>query len=114
MSEHQRHERIRKLTEAVSKEFVDKGLLIEAGFVSLMAAAYPPNVPKDQFDQLRLAFFAGAQHLFGSIMNFLGPGEEPTDDDMNRMDLIDKELRRFIVEFEEKHGMRQKPHPTAQ
>jgi len=48
---------------------------------------------------MRNAFFAGAQHLFSSIMTILEPDAEPTEKDMQRMDLIDKELRAFINDF---------------
>jgi hypothetical protein len=55
--------------------------------------------------ELRMAFFGGAQHLFGSIMGILDPGEEPTEQDMRRMDLISHELETFIVEFKQRHGI---------
>jgi len=45
-------------------------------------------------------FFAGAQHLFSSIVTILDPGEEPTDAGIHKMDLIDRELQKFAREFE--------------
>jgi hypothetical protein len=48
-------------------------------------------------------FCAGAQHLFGSIMSVLEPGDEPTDKDLQRMDLIHKELDAFIKDFSLRH-----------
>jgi hypothetical protein len=87
----------------LSKELSEKGLLIEAGFVSLRAAAIPPDAPQVQIDEMRNAFFAGAQHLLGSIMSILDPGEEPTEADMKRMDQLQAELARFINEYEAKH-----------
>ena len=55
-----------------------------------------PPIPKDapavQLREMQLAFMAGAEHLFSSIMGILDPGEEPTDADLSRMDLIHKEL----------------------
>jgi hypothetical protein len=51
---------------------------------------------------MRLAFMAGAQHLFGSIAggtSVLDEDQEPTEGDLRRMDLIDQELRGFIEEF---------------
>ncbi len=85
---------------ALAREFTDKGKLIEAGWIGLRIAAVPLDAPQLQIDEMRNAFFAGAQHLFGSIMGILDPGEEPTDADLNRMDLIDKELRDFIRTYE--------------
>lgn len=93
----------RKFLERLSKELLEQGKLLEAGFVGLRLAAIPDNAPKVQLDEMRMAFFAGAQHLFGSIMSILDPGDEPTDDDMRRMDLIAKELDAFIADFKMRH-----------
>jgi hypothetical protein len=49
---------------------------------------------------MRLAFMAGAQHLFASIMAFLDPGTEETDADLRRMGLIADELEAFGKELE--------------
>jgi hypothetical protein len=97
------NDKIRAAADAVAKEFTDKDLLIEAGFASLKVMALPPDAPEIQVREMRMAFFAGAQHLFGSLMGILDPGEEPTDDDLKRLDLIDKELQAFIQEFELRH-----------
>jgi|SRR5882724_9382407 len=86
--------------ERLSRELADQGKLIEAGWVSLRIAAIPLDAPPIQLEEMRMAFFAGAQHLFSSLMTIMYPGAEPTDDDLNRMDLIDRELRGFIVDFE--------------
>lgn len=82
-------------TKGLEHKLVDKGLLIEAGFVGYMAAVHPRGVSEMQFSETRLAFFAGAQHLFGSIMQILEPGSEPTEADLRRMDLIHRELEEF-------------------
>ncbi|WLA80329.1 hypothetical protein [Bradyrhizobium elkanii] len=90
----------RAYLERLSRELTDKGKLIEAGWVGLRLSAIPLDASAVQLNEMRMAFFAGAQHLFGSIMGILDPGAEPTDKDLERMDLIDKELRNFINEFE--------------
>jgi hypothetical protein len=59
-----------------------------------------PDAPLVQLEECKLAFFAGAQHLFGSLMTVVDPGEEPTEADLRKMDLIDRELRRFVEQFE--------------
>jgi hypothetical protein len=82
------------------RRLTDAGKLIEAGWIGLRLAAIPLDAPPIQLSEMRNAFFAGAQHLFTSIMTILDPGAEPTDDDLDRMNLIDKELRGFIVDFE--------------
>ncbi|WP_028164142.1 hypothetical protein [Bradyrhizobium elkanii] len=86
--------------ERLSKELADNGLLIEAGWVGLRLAVLHPNAPKDQLDEMRMAFFAGAQHLFSSIMVIMDSDREPTPADLHKMDLIDQELRKFAREFE--------------
>jgi hypothetical protein len=77
------------------RKFVDSGKLIEAGWISLRIAAISSNAPQMQIDEMRNAFMAGAQHLFASIMQMLEPGDELTENDMRRIDLIADELEAF-------------------
>lgn len=79
------------------REATDKGRLIEAGWISLRIAALPPNTHEVQLREMRGAFFAGAQHLFSSIMSVLEPGAEPTDANLQRMSQIQTELDEFIT-----------------
>jgi hypothetical protein len=89
--------------DRLTRELTDSGKLIEAGWVGLRIACDLIDAPADQLREMRMAFFAGAQHLFGSILNVLEPGEEPTDKDLQRMDLIHTELDAFIKDFELRH-----------
>lgn len=89
--------------ERFSRELTDNGKLIEAGWVGLRLACDLHDAPALQLQEMRQAFFAGAQHLFSSIMTILEPGAEPTDKDLKRIDLIDRELRAFIADFEMRH-----------
>lgn len=100
-----RREEIDKAAKAFVKKMVDEGRLIEAGWVGFQLAAYPDGTEDEQGRQLRWAFFAGAQHLFGSTMDFMDPGTEPTADDLRRMSLIEHEFRAFLHEFKEAHGI---------
>lgn len=90
----------RAFLERLTKELTDKGKLIEAGWVSLRLVAIPLDAPAIQLDEMRTAFFAGAQHLFSSIMTFLEPGVEPTDKDLERFDHVSAELDAFVRDFE--------------
>ena len=85
----------------IEKELADKGKLIEAGFASFVLIVYGKveEIPRSQLVQLRCAYMAGAQHLFSAIMDVLDPGEEPTERDMMRMNLISKELTAFYDEM---------------
>lgn len=87
----------------LERELVDKGKLIEAGWIGLRLAAVPDNASALQLEEMRNAFFAGAQHLFSSIMSILDPGEEPTAADLRRMECIQDELDDFIEKFQLKH-----------
>lgn len=89
-----------------AQELTARGKLIEAGWCGLRLAAISPDAPQIQIDEMRMAFFAGAQHLFASIMGILDPGEEPTDADLKRMDQIHAELAAFEHEFAQRHGVR--------
>lgn len=91
-------ERDTALTD-LSRELTDQGKLIEAGWVALQLAAIPGDAPRLQLTEMRMAFFAGAQHLFASIMTILEPGAEPTDADFSRMDQINAELQGFADGF---------------
>lgn len=84
-------------------EAIERGLLIEAGWLALRIAALPVDAPAEQLADQRNMFFAGARHLFASIITILDPGTEPTEADLIRMDLIDAELKAFIIEFTAKH-----------
>lgn len=86
--------------ERLSRELTDKGKLIEAGWVGLRLAAVPLDASPAQLTEMRKAFFAGAQHLFSSIMTILDEGAEPTDADLARLSLIDTELRSFGHDLE--------------
>ncbi len=86
--------------QALTKRLADDGKLIEAGWIGLRLAVIPLNAPRAQLDDMRLAFMAGAQHLFSSIMHAIDPDAEPTEADMNRMQLIDDELSAFTKELE--------------
>jgi hypothetical protein len=89
----------------LAKHWIEQGKLIEAGWIAMQLACIPPDAPQIQLDEMRMAFFGGAQHLFGTIMNVLDPDAEPTEADLKKMDQIDRELKTFIAEFEKKHGI---------
>ena len=54
-----------------TRELVDKGKIIEAGWAGLRLRAIQPDASDVQLTEMRMAFFAGAQHLFGTIMTIL-------------------------------------------
>ena len=89
--------------EALSKQLTDAGKIIEAGWVGLRLLAVSKNASLTQINEMRNAFFAGAQHLFASIMAVMDSDREPTESDMRRMGLIADELEEFRTSFLLKH-----------
>jgi hypothetical protein len=87
--------------ERLSHHFTAGGRLIEAGWIGLRIAALPTDIPADQLTELRNSFFAGAHHLFASLMTILDPvdGVEPTAADLDRITLINAELKEFITVY---------------
>lgn len=88
-----------QLAERLTKEAADKGKLIEVGWTALRVLVIPPNASEIQLREMRMAFMAGAQHLFATVLSILEPGTEPTEADMKRLDLIQKELDDFAQEM---------------
>lgn len=93
------HSMNRELHDCIADDLIAKGLLVEAGFAGLRSAVIARDAPQVQIDEMRMAFFAGAQHLFASIMSTLDPDEEPTEADLQRMSQIATELEAFGKTF---------------
>jgi hypothetical protein len=89
---------VRELVDKVTKEFADRGLVIESGWQAFLVLAMNPEASDLQREEMRKAYYFGAQHLFASIMSILDEGAEPTEKDVARVDLINKELERFVKE----------------
>lgn len=87
-----------KLARELTEQFTNEGKIIDAGFASLCLLAYK-DADAAQIKEMRQLFFAGAHHLFASILSVLEPGEEPTDKDLLKFDLIQAELDKFIADF---------------
>jgi hypothetical protein len=114
-----RQEAIERISRAITSVLMKEGRLIESGFRMFILLAYTDGVPtnagipvgvsKEQYDALRNAFFAGAQHLFGSLSNGFDESAEPTEGDMRKMSLINSELTAFVTEFKRKHGLGDEP-----
>ena len=94
---------IRKVIDTVTEHLVDDGRIIEAGWIAMRIQTIPDTASALQLDEMRNAFFAGAQHLFASINSVLEEGEEPTEKDLHRMESIADELDRFIEDFKLRH-----------
>ena len=86
------------IVEDVTAQLNDAGKIIEGGWQCFRLAVIPPHASAIQVSEMRKAFFAGAQHLFASILCILEPGAEPTEKDLQRMTLIHEELKAWLTE----------------
>jgi hypothetical protein len=92
--------------QKIAQQHLDQGRLIEAGWLSLRVICLHPDTPAQQLEDMRMAFFAGAHHLFFSIIAAFEDGTEPSEADMRRMSSADTELREFMKKFAEQHGIK--------
>lgn len=93
---------IRDILHEFTLRSVDQGRIIEDGWLAFRKLVLPANAPDVQIAEMHKAFFAGAQHLFGSIMTLLEEGTDPTANDLKRMDLIHRELHDFYQLMKQK------------
>lgn len=97
MGEHKKKTDAEQLTIALIK----KGLIIEAGWLSFKTMCMPLSAGEDQIKDMRTSFFAGAHHLFNSLIVSLDEEDsEPTEADMEKMNKVHKELEDFMVELQ--------------
>jgi hypothetical protein len=93
----------RKVLDEISRKLTDDGKLIEVGWHAMRVLVMPHDASPVQIDEMRKAFFMGAQHLFASILGILEEGAEPTEKDFDRMTLIHNELEAFRMEVTNVH-----------
>jgi hypothetical protein len=96
-------QRMDQIVSEMERRLLDEGRLIAAGYAGLEMMIWKDleKVPAEQRMEMRMAFFAGAQHLYATMMRVLDPGsDEPTDDDMRRMHNIHVELENFRQSLE--------------
>jgi hypothetical protein len=96
---------VNTIIDGLTKAATERGELIRLGWLALRRVAVPPDAPPVQVDSMEEAFYAGAQHLFSTVMRILDPGTEPTLADLRKMDQINAELERFLEAYKRKHGM---------
>jgi hypothetical protein len=93
---------VEQAASELTKALTDKGKLIEAGFAVFAHYVIPKDASPTQLSEMRLAFMAGAEHTFSSIMNVLDPGDEPTAADLRRMDLIHAEVEEWRAKLSQR------------
>jgi hypothetical protein len=95
---------LKKTIDALTKDLMDKGLIVEAGWVGLKLITLPR---KEHEEDMKAAFFAGAMHVFTSMIAAAegNNSDEPTENEQNRMTNLNNELEKFGREFCRKHGL---------
>lgn len=83
----------------VSMELADKGKVIEGGWMAMKILMVPVQASEEQLEDMRKAFFLGAEHVWTTIFAVLDADENPTDKDMERMSKIHLELTKFKQEL---------------
>lgn len=58
----------------------------------------PVTVGPAQRQEMRRAFYAGAQSFWVLALSLLEPGEEATDADVDAMNALDRELKQFAAD----------------
>lgn len=90
------------------------GLVLEAAdALEAQAKVINPQASKTQVDEMRMAFFAGAQHVYASILTMLDPGEDPTKADLSRMDALRREMEEFVSAYTARELRSAKPEGSA-
>jgi hypothetical protein len=94
------------LATELTRELMDQGKLIMAGWKMFEQMFIPLQVGDAQRNDMRIAFFSGAEHTFNSIVTALDDeNEDATASDCSRMDKLDAEITLFrsFLEKEMKH-----------
>lgn len=81
------------------RELCDRGQIVEGGWRAYELLTGLSNAGKIQRDECRKAWFFGADHVFSSMLTMIDAGEEPTQNDLERMDKLDTELKNFKDQF---------------
>lgn len=86
--------------ERVVKELIDRGRPVEAGWMSYKIHVMPIDAPPGQFEECRRAFYAGAVHLFASVLRAVESDEDKGHDTLDKMRA---ELRLYHQDLLERH-----------
>lgn len=96
-------EDVQAVAQKLTEELTDQGKIIEGGWIGFRMIVLPQDASPDQLAEMRKAFFAGAAHLFASVLAVLDDDREPTERDLKRMTQIHLEVEAFNRDFEREH-----------
>lgn len=97
----------------ITQRLASKGQVIAGGFAAYLMVTFGDTdaikaLPVSMLADLREAYYSGAQHLFASIMTVLDDDDEPSAEDLRRMDLIHAELEAWGVEAQRRYEARKR------
>lgn len=72
---------------------------LKRGWDRYLIEVIPPTAGEVQKEESRRAFYAGAVHLFATVMEMMTPGKECTEEDVKNMNSIHDELVDFKEEM---------------
>jgi hypothetical protein len=105
----------KEMVDEFCKHLIDEGKIVEAGWLGFKIMVLEPvDLSENQVEDMKMAFFGGAYHLFTSMTRMLDPGKEPSDNDIKRIDQINTELEAFVGVFEEELRKRQQKPPISE
>lgn len=78
----------------VEEESLKRELMAEQ-WDSFARAVLPKDAPAVQRQEMRRAFYAGAQGILFGVIAILAPEGEPTDEDIRHMENLHQELQDF-------------------
>jgi len=81
-----------KLLRRTARGFAQSGKLVEAGWQGFADAF---DAPKSADTFMHFVFFAGAHHLYSSMMTMLANGAPVTDEDVDLYKKVGEEMRVF-------------------
>ena len=78
------------------RKLIDDAKLIKAGFAIFAATQLRPDAPAERVDELRVAFMAGAVHIWLGVAGIVEQSESIDKTERSRIDLIRRELTEWL------------------
>lgn len=91
----QKRQQFERMLHETTEQLADEGWLIMAGFAAYRQTVMPKEVSDTQLHECFVAYLAGCQHLWASMIDFLEPGQEVTAKDEKRMEMIFAEMQKI-------------------
>jgi len=94
-----------RYADAYALKLIKDGALIEAGFSVIEKRLKEEGKGVKVRNEAKAMFFAGAQHIFATIVRVLEPGAEATDNDVRVMEQISVELEAHEAMIKARFGV---------